>query len=128
MGEYIKTLAEMDTIIDGILTVIDTCAAQLVAKRAAVANNEADNDSDGNYTVVVTRSKRAPRASKWTSAEWRDSYWEDSYFAPSLEKRRSRRASGKRVALVKARGKEVREMKRAQLRDIDAWVTEEVWK
>lgn len=124
MGEYIKTLAEMDTLVDKFMTILDTCAAQLVVKRAAKANNEADNDSDGNYTVVVTRSKRTPRASKWTSAEWRDSYWEESYFAPSLEKRRSRRASGKRVALVKARGKEVREMKRAQFRDIDAFVTE----
>ena len=124
MGEYKKALTEMDILVDKFMTFLDTYAAQLVAKRAAAANNEADDDSDGNYTVVVTRSKRAPRSSKWTSAEWRDSYWEESYFAPSLEKRRSRRASRKRVALVKARGKEVREMKRAQFRDIDAWVTE----
>lgn len=124
MGEYKKALAEMDILVDKFMTFLDTYAAQLVAKRAAAANNEADDDSDGNYTVVVTRSKRAPRAAKWTSAEWRDSFWEDSYFAPSLEKRRSRRASSKNVALTRARGKVVREMKRRELRDIDAWVTE----
>lgn len=123
MGEYRMALAEMDTIIDGILTILDTCAARLVAERATAVTGD-DNNSNDSYTVVVTRSKRAPRASKWTSAEWRDSYWEDSYFAPSLEKRRSRRASSKNVALTRARGKVVREMKRRELRDIDAWVTE----
>ena len=126
MGEYIKTLAEMNELTNGILTVLDICAARLVAERATAVTGDSDNDDDGNYTVVVTRSKRAPRASKWTNTEWRDSYWEDDYFAPSLTKRRSRRKSSKNVALIRARGKVVREMKRAQLRDIDVWVTEEV--
>lgn len=125
MGEYKNALAEMDTTLDRFMTILDILVGQLTVQRAA-QSQACVISADEDYTVVVTRSKRAPRASKWTNKEWRDSYWEESYFAPSLEKRRNRRASGKTVALTRARGKVIREMKRAQLRDIDTWVTEEV--
>ena len=123
MGEYKNALSQMDTMVDRFMTILDVLAARVVAERASQARVISD---DEDYTVVVTRSKRAPRSNKWTNTEWRDSYWEESYFATPLEKKRSRRASGKKVALIRARGKEIREMKRRELRDIDAWVTEEV--